>query len=159
MSLVDQLVVDDFWFWQRDLSYFEKPKIRFLRQSYFELRSRSGLYGWSTYTNLNAQLGDSLLIPQMTVSELDDDGDELYDHVTLRLKFRTTEIITGVYALLFFEVQFKEQLMITLQTPVLIQFIGPDKMGGLGYSHVGWLSLYQMQPLVQGRKYNEYNVS
>ncbi|KAF5400995.1 hypothetical protein PHET_05242 [Paragonimus heterotremus] len=146
-------------FWQRDLIYFEKPKIRFLRQSYFELRSPSGLRGWSTYTNLNAQLGDSLLIPQMTVSEVDDDGDGLYDHVTLSLKFRTTELITGVYALLFFEVHFKEQLVLTLQTPVLIQFIGPDKMGGLRYSHVGSLSLYQMQPLVQGQTYNEYNVS
>ncbi|KAF6775094.1 hypothetical protein AHF37_05532 [Paragonimus kellicotti] len=95
----------------------------------------------------------------MTVSEVDDDGDGLYDRVTIRSKFRTNDIITGVYALLFFEVHLKEQLMVTIQTPVLIQFVGPDKMGGLKYSHIGSLSLYQMQPLVQGQTYNEYNIS
>ncbi|KAH8857808.1 transmembrane protein 231 [Schistosoma japonicum] len=99
-------------FWLRDSIYIEQPQIRFLKQVYIELKSSNRtIYAWSTYTALNAQLSSNLIIPHMSIQQLDDDYDGIYDKLKLKFQFPIEDKINHLYIVLLFSYQLKNSIV------------------------------------------------
>ncbi|CAH8536962.1 unnamed protein product [Schistosoma turkestanicum] len=147
-------------FWLQDSIYIEQPQIRFLKQVYIELKgSNQTIYTWSTYTDLNSQLSTNLIIPHMSIQQLDDNYDGIFDKLQLKFKIPIEDQISSLYILLLFSYQLKERLNLLMQTPLTIQFDTPDSLGFYKYSLYGQLSLYQREPLLESYVNTIYNNS
>ncbi|CAH8597788.1 unnamed protein product [Heterobilharzia americana] len=147
-------------FWLRDSIYIEQPQIRFLKQIYIELKGSNGtVYTWSTYTDLNVQLSSNLFVPHLSIQQLDDDYDGVYDKLKLIFRIPIKDRFNKLYILLLFSYQLKEHVGLILQTPFIIQFDTPSMIGFCQYSLYGQVSLYQREPLLEGYMNTVYNNS
>uniref|UniRef100_A0A5K4F5Z9 Transmembrane protein 231 n=1 Tax=Schistosoma mansoni TaxID=6183 RepID=A0A5K4F5Z9_SCHMA len=146
-------------FWLQDSIYIEQPQIRFLKQVYIELKGSNQIsYAWSTYTDLNSQFSSNLIIPHMSIQQLDDNYDGIYDKLKLKFQIPIEDQINSLYILLLFSYQLKERMNLIMQTPLIIQFDIPNILGFCKYSMYGQLSLHQREPLLEGYMNTVYNV-
>ncbi|CAH8626865.1 unnamed protein product [Schistosoma rodhaini] len=147
-------------FWLQDSIYIEQPQIRFLKQVYMELKgSNQTSYTWSTYTDLNSQFSSNLIIPHMSIQQLDDNYDGIYDQLKLKFQIPIEDQINSLYILLLFSYQLKERMNLIMQTPLIIRFDMPNLLGFCKYSMYGQLSLHQREPLLEGYMNTVYNNS
>ncbi|XP_018646223.1 hypothetical protein Smp_081720 [Schistosoma mansoni] len=146
-------------FWLQDSIYIEQPQIRFLKQVYIELKGSNQIsYAWSTYTDLNSQFSSNLIIPHMSIQQLDDNYDGIYDKLKLKFQIPIEDQINSLYILLLFSYQLKERMNLIMQTPLIIQFDIPNILGFCKYSMYGQLSLHQREPLLEGYMNTVYNI-
>lgn len=67
--------------------------------------SNQTIYAWSTYTDLNNQLSSNLIIPYMSIQQLDDDYNGIYDKLKLKFQIPIEDKINSLYILLLFNYQ------------------------------------------------------
>ncbi|CAH8860248.1 unnamed protein product [Trichobilharzia szidati] len=147
-------------FWLRDSIDIEQPNVHFLKQVYIQLTSTNQtVYTWSTYTDLNAQLSSNLFVPHMSIQQLDDNYDGIYDKLKLKINIPIKDTFNKLYLLLLFSYQLKERSGLMMQTPLTIEFDTPSVMGFRQFTLYGQLALYQREPLLEGYTNTMYNNS
>ncbi|TNN15033.1 Transmembrane protein [Schistosoma japonicum] len=95
----------------------------------------------------------------MSIQQLDDDYDGIYDKLKLKFQFPIEDKINQLYIVLLFSYQLKQRVNLIMQTPLVIQFDAPSLLGFKKYSMYGHLSLHQREPLLEGYVNTVYNNS
>lgn len=148
-------------FWLKRSSYEEQPVIRFQYQMLLiaSTSTRGDYVAWSTYSNLNNLLGDTLRIPMVSVREEDQNQDGKLDQLNLQLELplRPEEQVYSIQLLLMFSYQLFRMSTVVMQTLAFVQHSSPVPGSQLFVS--GDLRLEQRAPLPHRGLHTMYNVS